>query len=466
MNCILKITYFFFLIFLFWACKKDNNVLGVDVQPPDDALNAIVITEPVYGHTIKYDSIISLNDRYKYLGSNSNSYFGQTDVGLYLNANIPDGKTYVSFGDDANLTSSEIILAINGLGLSYAGDQTSIQTYSVFSISSALDPAKVYYSNSQKLYNSNALLGVYTGSYTTVNGKLVLRIPIDNNFGRAVLNNPQYLVDNTTFQNTYKGFYIKSNINFGEGIIAEFDLEDALSGFYLYYQNGTPSATKVDKNYRFTFSGANVNPIRFNTLNYNPTIGGNYSIIQQLVLNDSTKGADYLFLKGMGATRLKVQIPFLKNQSDSFKIAVNRAEVIFNVDPLFNPSVANYPLPTRLCLLPLDSLGRETFALDQTNVTDRGRYDGKYDDINHRYVFNIARHAQAILSGKIKNHGFYLVVANADNIASYRNIYYESSRELLFLGRDHHIEQVVLSGSNNATLKPVLKLSYVKFKSE
>ena len=201
MNCIPKITYFFFLIFLFWACKKDNNVLGVDVQPPDDALNAIVITEPVYGHTIKYDSIISLNDRYKYLGSNSNSYFGKMDVGLYLNANIPDGKTFVSFGDDANLTSSEIILAINGLGLSYSGDQTSIQTYSVFSISSALDPAKVYYNNSQKLYNSNALLGVYTGSYTTVNGKLVLRIPIDNNFGRAVLNNPQYLVDNTTFQN-------------------------------------------------------------------------------------------------------------------------------------------------------------------------------------------------------------------------------------------------------------------------
>jgi hypothetical protein len=465
-NCITKIAYLFFFIFLFWACKKDNNVLGVDVQPTDDALNAIVITEPVYAHTIKYDSIISLNDRYKYLGSNLNPYFGQMDVGLYLNANIPDGKTYVSFGDDANLTSSEIILAINGLGLSYAGDQTSIQTYSVFPISSALDPAKVYYNTPQKLYSNSALLGVYTGSYTTVNGKLALRIPIDNNFGRAVLNNPQYLVDNTTFQNTYKGFYIKSSINSGEGIIAEFDLEDELSGFYLYYQNGSSSATKVDKSYRFTFSGANVNPIRFNTLNYNPTIGGNNSIIQQLVVNDTTKGADYLFLKGMGATRLKVQIPFLKSQSDSFKIAVNRAEVIFNIDPLFNAGTANYPVPTKLCLLALDSLGKETFALDQTNVTDRGRYDGSYDDVNNRYVFNIARHAQAILSGKIKNYGFYLVVANADNIVSYRNIYYETSKELLYLGRDRHIEQVVLSGSNNAALKPVLNLSYIKFKNE
>lgn len=439
-------------------------MLDVAVQPGDDVLNVSTSTAPVYAHTMRYDSVMSLNDRYKYLGSNQDPVFGRMDVGLYLNPNIPDGKTFVSFGDDAQLISSEIVLAIKGAGLSYAGSSSSPMSFTVFSLPENLDITKIYFTNSKDRYTPNSKIGTYSGTLTPYEGKLTLRIPMDAGFASSILNNPRYLVDNATFQKTYKGFYIKSDIISGEGLIAEFDLEDAVSGFYLRYQNGTPSATKVEKSFRFTFSGTNINPVRFNTMMYNPANGGNTSLTQQVVNNDTTAGATNIFLKGMGATKAKVFIPSLKSMVDSFDMAVNRAEIILHLDPAF--ATANYPVPVRMCLFPIDSLGRETFALDQLNITDRARYDGKYDSDNKRYVFNIARHAQAILSGKIKNRGFYLVVTSVEDVTSFKNFYNSNSKELLLASRDHYIERVVLAGSNHGTLKPVFNLSYIKLKND
>ena len=437
--------------------------MGVDVQPAGDALAAdFSETSPVYAHTETYDSILCFNDRFKYLGVNKDPYFGTTEVGLYLNVNIPDGKTYISFGDDAQLVSSEIILTANNLAQSFVGTSNAQLTYSVFPIVSALDPTKFYYSNSNVSYSSNVVLGAFTGSYTALNGKIVLRIPIEKGFAGALLTNTQYLYSNVAFQNTYKGFYIKCSLNNDEGIIAKFDLEDELSGFYLKYQNGTPSATKADKSFKFLFGGTN--PVRFNTVKHN-FAGASNSLVQQVVNKDTTAGKDNLFLKGVGVSRVKIYIPALNNYSDSFKVAVNRAEVVLKLDPSFIQG-SGYAPPIKLCLLPLDSLNRETFALDQLNTIDAQRYSGKYDETTKQYVFNIARHVQAIFNGKKKNNGFYLVVADADNLLSYNNIYRGVSKQLLLVRRDSYIERVVLAGSSNSALKPVFKLSYIKLKND
>src|SRR5262249_6394666 len=157
--------------------------------------------------------------------------------------------------------------------------------------------------------------------------------PIDNNFASAILNNPQYLVDNSSFQNTYKGFYIKCSLNGDEGNIVNFDLQDEQSGFYLYYQNGTPSATKTDKAFRFTFGG--VTTVAYNTIKHS-FAGASSGLMQQVIGKDTAKGADNLFLKGLGVSKARVYIPQLKSFSDSFVVAVNRAELVFHLDPVFS----------------------------------------------------------------------------------------------------------------------------------
>lgn len=449
------------VLIAFASCKKDKSILGVDGQPENDGLNASFCdTAIITAFTKKTDSIISFNDKLKYLGSNQDPTFGRMDVGLYMNANIPNGVTFVSFGDDANLVSSEIILVVNTIN--FVGDQSTALTYSVFALDSVLDNSRPYFTSNTRLHNKNSLLGVYTGTYSVLDSKLVLRIPIDNNFAKSILNNPQYLIDNSTFLSKYKGFYITaagSNLNPGtsagaQGVIAHFNLEDPLSGFYLRYQKGTPSATKENLSFRFQFSGSNA--LRFNTVKFDASTG-NYLLNNQLN-GDSILGNQNLFLKGLGATRIKLKIPFLdylKNYADTVPLAINRAEFSFYVDPSFLGVVGSgvYYTPPKLALLPLDSLGKETYAIDQLSTTDFNlRYGGDFDATNNRYVFNIARHVQAILNKEKKNWGFHLVVADPERTEVIR--------------RDNIAERVVLAGNNHPTLRPRFKVTYIKYKHD
>ncbi|MCE3258901.1 MAG: hypothetical protein K0S12_542 [Bacteroidetes bacterium] len=437
----------------FSSCKKDHSILGADVQPEDDILGtSFSDTSSLFLHTIKHKAIFtSPSDNIKFLGSNQDPHFGRTDVGLYTNFCINNALTNVSFGDDANLVSSEIVLMVPSLD--FIGNYSVSLNYSVYQMTTALTTSTLFYSSNDSLHSKSNLLGSYTGSFTVVDGKLALKIPIDNNFAKAVLQNPQYLVNNETLQNTYKGFYITAegsplNPVTMQGVITKIDLGNAISGFYLYYQNGTPSATKETKSYRFSFSGSG--SVKHNTVKYN-SAGGSYLLSDQLS-GDTLKGKQNLFLKGLGGTKVKFYMPFLKSYADSFKVAVNRAEVVFNVDPSFLSPQGQYYPPSELALLAIDSLGRENFVVDQLSQVDQARYGGEYDDVNNRYVFNIARHVQSILNGTKKNLGFYLVVADPSPGSTGR--------------RDNYAERVILAGMNNTSLKPKLNLSFIKFRND
>ena len=438
------------------SCKKDHSILGTDVQPEIDALNtSFTDTLSIYAHTKKYDiAIASFNDGFKYLGSNQDPVFGRTDIGLYCNSNI--NLTNVSFGLDANLVSAELIFAIP-INSDFVGDTATHLSYSVYPITTAMSPSKVYYITNDSLHNKNMPIGGGKVGYSTYNGSYVVRIPIDFNFANTILTNPQYLTDNITFNDKYKGFYITAktsalNLSSPQGIIARFNLDDANSGFFLRYVNGSPAAVKDYKFFQFKFSGSNAT--RFNTSIYQPTLYGMSALQQQYTNTDTSLGKQNLFLKGMGGTRLKLSIPnldYLKKYSDTVRLAINRAEIVLNIDPSFSFSTQYYPAPI-LALLPLDSLGRENYALDQLTSTDFARYGGRYDSDRQRYVFNIARHVQGIINGNVKNYGFYIVVANGDRIINAR--------------RDNFINRVVLAGANDALLKPKFNVSFIKFKND
>ncbi|MBK9283078.1 MAG: DUF4270 family protein [Sphingobacteriaceae bacterium] len=444
------IFYFVFFTFLFTACKKDHSILGVEVQPSQDALNVVFSdTSKLFCHTVGYDSIISFNDRYKYLGSNQDPHFGRTDVSLILNANILNNQNNISFGIDPQLVSAEIILAV--ASLDFLGTYTNALTYSVHPLTENLKTTDVHYNNSQVKYNANSVLASHTGTLEIFEGKLVARIPIDFNYANSILLNPQFLTNNATFQSYYKGFYITtsgSNLNpvNQQGFIAKFDLEDALSGFYLHYQNGTPSAVKKNNSYRFVFSG--IDAVRYNISKYDKGSIASNILYDQLVSKDTLKGSQGLFLKGMGGTRLKVYIPALQNYAKESSISVNRAELVFHLDPSFQSSGGSYFYPPKFSLLPIDENNYELFALDQASETDLARYNGNYDFTSNKIVFNLSKQFQAIMRGTKKNYGFYLVIADPSPIYTAR--------------RDNYIERIILAGTGHATLGPKLNLSYVK----
>jgi hypothetical protein len=434
-----KVIHSTFLTLLFFSalvsgCKKDNRLLGVEVQPGEDELNLSHLRDlPVYAHTIASDSTISLNLSGKFIGSNEDAAAGRTDIGLYLTPGL--NVTDLNFGASATLTSAEIILAINTAD--YVGELGSVLSWSVYPVDSVLNPSRGYFTNKKDLHDPGQLIGTGTSSYQTVNNSPVLKIPIDGIYANSILMNPQYLTNNETFRAQYKGLYVVAQKTSGEGVIFRTEVDNSLSGLYLYYKHNSDSI----QSFRFPFSGST--SVKFNTVTFKPTTN-----LDLQLKGDTSLGASFLVLKGMGLTRLKVQLPAIKNYGDTFDISVNRAEVIFYLDQSLALGSGRYVPPSRISLLPMDSLGREIISADQLGTTNLARYDGYYDVTSRRYVFNIAKYAQEIFNGRRKNYGFYLVMASPEFPQTLR--------------RDTYVETVVLEGSAHPQFRPVLNLSYVK----
>lgn len=398
-------------------------------------------------HTIGYDSVRTYQDQFKYLGSNQDPVFGRTNIGIYTNFSMPNNVSNVSFGDDAVLDSSEIILTFTQ---NHVGDTTVALRYQVHQLTQMIDRTASYYMDDNIAHSSTTVSDVMrrvskTGSFYTI------RLPLNSTFAAAILNNPQYLVNNSVFQSTYKGFYITTkNTSLSpsaQGSLMKMDLDNSTSGVYLYYHNGSPSAGKEPKTYRLPFSGDNAS--RFNHVDYDPLSGGNNLLIDQLDGSDTTKGKQNFFIKGVGGAKTVIRLPFVTNYADSCPIAVNRAELIFKIDPTFTTTTGNYEPPNMISMVACDEAGREIYIKDQFFTTDLLRFGGSYDPINKQYVFNISRHMQDIVSKKVKNYGFYLVVANTDRFAVPR--------------RDDKAERAIFGGVANVLYKPTFKLTFIRF---
>lgn len=396
-------------------------------------------------HTVKYDSIRSYQDQYKYLGSNQDPVFGRTNVGIFTNFSMPSGVSNLSFGNDAVLDSAEMILTFTQ---SFVGDSTIGLRYQVYQLTQALDKAALYYTHHSIPFSSTELSDV-SRRISKTNGYYTIRLPLNHLFAEAVLTNPQYLINNTAFQSAYKGFYIttkNSNLTPGaQGAVMKIDLDNSVSGVYLYYHNGGPSSSKEPKTYRFPFSGDNAS--RFNNVQYDYSSGANNMLVDQLDETDTTKGKQNIFIKGLGGSKTVIRLPYLTNYADSCPIGVNRAELIFRVDENFLS--AGYDPPSQISMVACDPKGQEIYIKDQYYTTDVIRFGGAYDATNKQYVFNLSRHFQDIMAGKIDNYGFYLVVADADRFSVPR--------------RDSKAERVVFGGINNALYPPTFKLTYIRF---
>lgn len=436
-------------LLLIVACKKDNNILGVDVQPAEDAVNSVFSdTSTIQLFTIKQDSTRSFNDEpQKFLGVHQDGVFGQTKADLITRMIIPGNVANTSFGEDPRVTSAEINLVASS---DIIGKTGALINYKVYQLNANLDISKVYYTNFKDYtYNPTPIADI-TDSLRIVNGKVTLKIPINNLFAQSIVSNPNALVNNTTFINTYKGLLIKvSAVNLNPvtapGVLVKYNLADSETGLIINYQNGTPSSTKTTNTYRFAFNGDD--NLRINLIDYNSFNGGNIFLRKQLS-GDSLAGAQNVFLKGLGNMRIKLKLPYLLNYAKDKTVAVNRAELVFKVDEALN-GITDVPRPLTLALLALDSTGKEALVIDQFTNLAVNNYDGNYDVAKKEYRFNIAREIQAILSRKIKMYGFYLVIASPDLRFSIR--------------RDNFAQRLVLGGVKNSAYAPKLNLSFVPF---
>ena len=454
----IRIVLVFLSLILVFSCKKKEpeapSVIGLDVQPEND-LVGVTITDSVslYMYTQNVPSVRSYNDSYKYLGSNLDPVFGRTDASIYTNFSISNNLTNLTFGANPVLDSAEMVIRFTG---EYLGDTSTVLTFQLHVLNQKLDPAASYSTSSTVPYSSS-MVSTLTGKIKPRGDNVCLVLELDNNLADYILKTNSNLTNNTAFQNAYKGFYLTTAnstlAGAGSGSIRRFDLDDAVSGVNIYYHDGNSVSSKNQK-FLFSFSGSDA--LRFNHIVHDYTKGAIQNLFDQVTTSSealaTVNGNSNVYLNSFGGTRIKLDLPYLKNFTDSQNVSISRAELIIKLDDVVSPYSLSYGYPANLALIARRADGTEELVYDQLDASDFVKYGGNYDATNKQYVFNIARQIQKILNGSVSYNGFYLVNATPNYATAAR--------------RDNRLQRVVFGGKMNANFKPIFKVTYIKYPFE
>lgn len=271
------------------SCKDDDGV-GLSVQPDEDIMNTYSGSVKVSTSTSKVDSVLSKSN-YLYLGQYTDKNFGisrsefltQID-GRIGGISLPDTNVAASskyngilvsilnsiderYGDIESITSPtdvklDSISFYIQYGDSFLGDSVSLQSISVYELNKDLPYSNKKFSNvnPSDYYSEDGLLGQQIYS---IKGKRIIRVALPNEYGEKLLKS--YL-DNTfasqdEFANQYKGFYVKHSFN--EGAI----INCSSVGLQLYYSYDANIKTKYEgrdtvvRASKLVVNGQKINPL-------------------------------------------------------------------------------------------------------------------------------------------------------------------------------------------------------------
>jgi hypothetical protein len=397
---------FFALDGLFFSGCKDENELGLEILPPGDALNSVFSdTLTINTRTLLEDSLRTDELSAQLLGSEKDPVFGLSTASVYTQVNLAGTP---SFGSNFVVADSLVlILSYSG----FYGDTNALQTVNVYRLSEDMRSDSSYFSYRTFSYDP-ALIGTTTflpqpNSEVPVADDTLspqLRITFSNTTdGKKLadsliaLNGHSQFSSNSEWLNYFKGLYLETANATGPGSISYFNFFK--SSLTLYFHD----TDLVSKKYDFSLAGARLNHFYHD---YAGSTVGNQ-------LSDSTFEDDSLnYVQAIAGVKMKISFPFLKHFVDSGSIIINKAQL--SIKPL--TSLIPYSLPPKMLLVIKDENGQNAFPLDYYEST--GYYGGDLNSTSDGYTFNIARHLQRFIDGKVDNADFYLLVSGSGVDAS------------------------------------------------
>jgi hypothetical protein len=407
-----------FLGVIFAACN-DSNDLGFEILPSEDLINvkSVVVKDDISAFTFSETGLISSGGT-SMLGSFNDPDFGSTHVNFAAQFRL---SSFPQYGTNAVADSIKLYLYYR----SVYGDTLTAQNLKVYELESSLDPDKDYTQDIDlKSMSYDQLLGeinykpiVELDSATQDTLYQLISIPIDIALGQKLISaDSTDMISNDAFLEYFKGLYVEAKTISGQvGSLLTLDASSSSSfqgsALVLYYNNDENIAKELDPEEEpDTLSRAFIitpNSARVNSIEHDYTGTVFIDNIDQEVIQDQN-----IYVQPTGGLKSKILIDGLETWRDSvvirgtdtIKYAINRAEIIFQVDTVTTDKDMYAP-PPQLLLTFIDDEGEERLPTDY--FFNPGFYGG-YMYEGYVYRFNITQHLQRIINGDVGNNGFYL----------------------------------------------------------
>ena len=417
---------FALIVITFLSCTNDPGKTGLGLLPVGDLVVVGKVTDKnIQAYTLTDQKQRTDESAFNLLGTFNDPIFGKTIADFacqYRLTGYPDfAKNHVD--------SLVLYLAYSQI----CGDTLTPQKLRIYELDGDIPFDNKFYqdinlkglSNSEVLAEKDYIPKFKLDSLTTTYGS-TKKVPKDTVIQEIAFKLSSTLIskflltdsltnsDNDKFLQYFKGLYIEaSDLSqrgtlmkiLGSGLIMYYH-KDADTLKYTYTYKNNTSASRVSRfvhDYSTTSFSANLDKEQNqDSLIYVQTTGGLRSKI--LIPN-----------LGIWAKL----IPEMANNPDTTRLTINKAELIFNVDP--SSDTAHYTPAEQLVLSVIGKTktDKDTIYLPSDHTFSSGYYGGKYDSTTYSYRFNIAQHVQDLIDKKAgkENLGFYLETAYKNSTA-------------------------------------------------
>jgi len=410
------------MVMIFWGCTNDINDLGKNLLLPGDLVHVRNYSEKnIKAYTVSDGNQRTDEPGYNLLGTFNDPLFGKSTVDFACQFRLS------AYPDSLKAISKKPVIDSLVLVLLYKdvyGDTLTPQQLKVYELGSDLDIDLKYFQDTNLKSMSKAeLVGAKNyipkfklDSLSTTYGS-TKKAPKDTTIQEIRIKLDQKLItklmsadsltwsDNDKFIKYFKGLYVEAgDLNQGGAVMKIGALASGSNMAIHYHTNKTDSLTYI---YNINSSCARVSHFVHD-----------YSKTAFAANLDKTNVQDsIIYLQTTGGLRSKILIPNLGTWRDSTNFAINRAELVFQVDSTITDLTKLVPAE-QLVLTAIDKDGKEYFPSDL--AFSSLYYGGTYNSKDKTYRFNIAKHMQEVIEKKKENYGFYL--STAFRSATFRRI--------------------------------------------
>ena len=406
------------------SCEKDVSKIGVDVvgQNPLEVIYMDTVTLKIHSKLI--DSLRSDELSTNVIGAIKDPIFGTTNASVYSQFVITkeyDESPFIG----PNPTLDSIILYIKYADTAIYGDVNYSQHLSVYEIGERIWRDSTYYSFDNARIKNN-LLGesIFTPIFDTIeyitkpSNPIItepdtirflrpISIPLSEELGNKLLNNPDMYKSFNDFVTGFGGIYITTlNQHLpsegGATINTVFDNTQTFIG--LYYHNDTSFYEKelddgtietIYYNHGFPFY-ANKTAARFSNFNHYGYLDADPDFYSQVIDGNEELGSEKFYMQGLGGVKTSIQFTHMNYLENYYNYAINEAKLILtNAD---NESTLKViPALTLSHSISSDGKAKNFLIVDATSGPQY--FGGDYRESSENYTFRITQHLQQLIEG-------------------------------------------------------------------
>ncbi|MCQ2285700.1 MAG: DUF4270 domain-containing protein [Bacteroidales bacterium] len=398
------------LLVLLSACKKEQDVIGLELQGADELLgNSFCDTVTISAYSLLQDSVVTRNLSNCTFGMITDPVFGKTKAGFYTQFDLSGSN--INFGNNPVLDSVVFTLPYTG----YFGDTTSSMKIRVYELTENLSSSETYYEFSTTAHSSSNL--TYDGNYTlvphptsatyvdTVKNTPHLRIRLADAFGINRILNSNALIDNNSFQNDLKGFYVEVESVTGTGCLIYSNLLSSLAGLTVYYKNDGNNNQQ-----KYTFSISSSKCAFYTHYDHFDYSAASSDFKNQVLNGQQNLGKSTLYLQGTSGVMTRMTFPYLANSFFIYLI-INKAELV--ISDISEDEATFFP-PAKIGLQLVKQDNTLSYLLDDEIYTSTNYFGGEYNSSKKEYRFRITKYVQQLVLGsRDPDNGINIVVNGA-----------------------------------------------------